>query len=318
MTMAQQNLQDTDTGPVAKDKIQGNFTELYAGVAQAESDAIAAAAIDATTKANTAQSAAIAAAATDATSKANAAQSAAIAAAATDATTKANAAQAAAIAAAATDATTKANAAQAASLPVNDPSVTNAREWTADTVTQADAEAGTGTTRVAWTVLRVWQAIAAWWAASAMKTKLDGIATGATANATNAELRDRATHTGTQAAGTITGLATVATSGAYSDLSGLPTASLDVVDVSSSRSVTAADDGKMLRATTAITLTWPSGLSPQPNILVMPPASGSVSLAASGTTLNAASTTLTRSRAANPAGVAVMSQGANAYGVSGA
>jgi len=154
--------------------------------------------------------------------------------------------------------------------------------------------------------------------APAQHTKLAGIATGATANATNAELRDRATHTGTQAAGTITGLATVATSGAYSDLSGLPTASLDVVDVSSSRSVTAADDGKMLRATTAITLTWPSGLSPQPNILVMPPASGSVSLAASGTTLNAASTTLTRSRAANPAGVAVMSQGANAYGVSGA
>ena len=35
------------------------------------------------------------------------------------------------------------------------------------------------------------------------KTKLDGIATGATANATDASLRDRATHTGTQAASTI-------------------------------------------------------------------------------------------------------------------
>jgi len=35
------------------------------------------------------------------------------------------------------------------------------------------------------------------------KTKLDGIATGATANATDATLRDRATHTGTQAASTI-------------------------------------------------------------------------------------------------------------------
>jgi hypothetical protein len=52
--------------------------------------------------------------------------------------------------------------------------------------------------------------------------KVNGVAEGATANATNAELRDRATHTGTQAASTITGLATVATSGAYSDLSGLP------------------------------------------------------------------------------------------------
>lgn len=35
------------------------------------------------------------------------------------------------------------------------------------------------------------------------KTKLDGVATGATANATDAALRDRSTHTGTQAAATI-------------------------------------------------------------------------------------------------------------------
>lgn len=35
------------------------------------------------------------------------------------------------------------------------------------------------------------------------KTKLDGVASGATANATDAALRDRATHTGTQAASTI-------------------------------------------------------------------------------------------------------------------
>jgi hypothetical protein len=54
------------------------------------------------------------------------------------------------------------------------------------------------------------------------KSKLDSMATGATANATNAELRDRATHTGTQAASTITGLAPVAISGSYSDLSGAP------------------------------------------------------------------------------------------------
>jgi hypothetical protein len=43
------------------------------------------------------------------------------------------------------------------------------------------------------------------------KDKLAGIATGATANATDAQLRDRSTHTGTQAAGTITGLAASAT-----------------------------------------------------------------------------------------------------------
>ncbi len=60
-------------------------------------------------------------------------------------------------------------------------------------------------------------------ATAAQVTKLEGIAANATANATDAALRDRSTHTGTQAAGTITGLATVATSGAYADLSGRPT-----------------------------------------------------------------------------------------------
>jgi hypothetical protein len=47
-----------------------------------------------------------------------------------------------------------------------------------------------------------------WWAASADKTKLDSIATGATANATDAQLRDRATHTGQQAISTVNGLQT--------------------------------------------------------------------------------------------------------------
>lgn len=55
------------------------------------------------------------------------------------------------------------------------------------------------------------------------------VADGATANATDASLRDRATHTGTQAATTITGLAAVATSGSASDLSAgtLPAGRLD-------------------------------------------------------------------------------------------
>lgn len=46
---------------------------------------------------------------------------------------------------------------------------------------------------------------------------------GADSGVSPANLRDRSTHTGTQAAGTITGLATVATTGAYADLSGKPT-----------------------------------------------------------------------------------------------
>lgn len=61
---------------------------------------------------------------------------------------------------------------------------------------------------------------------SAQAQKLNGIATGATANDTDANLRSRSTHTGTQPASTITGLATVATSGVYGDLSGKPDLSL--------------------------------------------------------------------------------------------
>ncbi len=55
---------------------------------------------------------------------------------------------------------------------------------------------------------------------SADKTKLDGVATGATANSSDAVLLARANHTGTQAAATVTGLSTVATSGSAADLTG--------------------------------------------------------------------------------------------------
>lgn len=58
---------------------------------------------------------------------------------------------------------------------------------------------------------------------AADKAKLDGVAAGATVNSPDATLLARANHTGTQAAGTITGLATVATTGTYADLSGKPT-----------------------------------------------------------------------------------------------
>ncbi|WP_128515164.1 hypothetical protein [Tabrizicola thermarum] len=55
------------------------------------------------------------------------------------------------------------------------------------------------------------------------------VADGATANASDAALRDRATHTGTQPATTITGLAAVATSGSAGDLTAgtLPAARFD-------------------------------------------------------------------------------------------
>ena len=92
-----------------------------------------------------------------------------------------------------------------------DSRLTDAREWSAATVTQSQAEAGTDTGRLAFTVLRVWQAIAAWWAASSAKSKLDGIATGATANQTDSYLLARANHTGSQSYTTITGLGGAAT-----------------------------------------------------------------------------------------------------------
>jgi len=143
------------------------------------------------------------------------------------------AADAAVASAAAADATSKANAAQAAAVQrsnhtgtqaistvdglqtaldgkasTTDARLTDAREWSAATVTQAEAEAGTSTSRLAFSPLRVFQAVAAWWAASSAKAKLDGIATGATANATDAQLRDRATHTGFQTASTISDFST--------------------------------------------------------------------------------------------------------------
>jgi len=63
-----------------------------------------------------------------------------------------------------------------------DPRFADAREWTASTVTQAEAEAGTATTRRAWSAQRIRQAILSWWNGTADKTKLDGIAAGAQVN----------------------------------------------------------------------------------------------------------------------------------------
>lgn len=90
----------------------------------------------------------------------------------------------------------------------NDPRLTNARDWTASVVTQVEAETGTATTARKWTAQRVRQAILGWWNSSAAKTKLDGIEEGATANATDAQLRDRSTHTGVQPISSVTGLQT--------------------------------------------------------------------------------------------------------------
>lgn len=113
VTKAQVGLGSADNTPDANKPVS---SAQNTAIATAKTEAISAAATDATTKAGAAQTAAITAAAEDATTKASAAQTNAINAAATDATTKASAAQTAAITAAATDATTKANAAQTAAI----------------------------------------------------------------------------------------------------------------------------------------------------------------------------------------------------------
>ena len=55
------------------------------------------------------------------------------------------------------------SAADVGAVAAGDSRLSDAREWSAETVSQAEAEAGTATTRRAWTAQRVRQAIVAWW-----------------------------------------------------------------------------------------------------------------------------------------------------------
>lgn len=147
-------------------------------------------------------------------------------------------------------------------VDTSDSRLTNSREWTASTVGQAEAEAGTATTRRAWTAQRVWQAIAAWWNASAAKSKLDNIQAGATANQTDAYLLNRANHTGTQAASTVTGLATVATSGSYNDLTNKPSIPAGTVtSVGLSAPTGFSVSGSPVTGSGTLALTFASGYS---------------------------------------------------------
>jgi len=64
----------------------------------------------------------------------------------------------------------------------NDIRLSDAREWTASTVSQLEAETGTSTTRRAWTSQRVRQGTLSWWSGSDASTKLSGIESGAQVN----------------------------------------------------------------------------------------------------------------------------------------
>ena len=87
-----------------------------------------------------------------------------------------------------------------------------------------------------------------------------------------------------------------------------------------SRAITAADNGRLLAPTVSLTYTIPAGLSPAPSFSVDVPLGGTVTVAVSGgATVNGASTSLTRSRAANVVGFVVVAHNeTDSYGVSGA
>ncbi len=78
----------------------------------------------------------------------------------------------------------------------DDSRLSDAREWTAETVTQAEAEAGTVTTRRAWTAQRVRQAIAAWWAGVSAAPGAIGETTPSTGRFTSVGLGGVAPRTG--------------------------------------------------------------------------------------------------------------------------
>ena len=67
----------------------------------------------------------------------------------------------------------------------DDSRLTNSREWTASTISQAEAENGTATTRRAFTAQRVRQAIVSWW------QSLDIIGKGDNQVPTNQDIREK-------------------------------------------------------------------------------------------------------------------------------
>ncbi len=91
------------------------------------------------------------------------------------------------------------------------------------------------------------------------------------------------------------------------------------VTLSGNYTLTAADDGLVFNASTALVLTVPSGLSPRPAVIVVPPASGNVTVRFSGgVTGNAATSDILRGRTANLTGFVIQPYAeADAYGVSG-
>jgi hypothetical protein len=93
----------------------------------------------------------------------------------------------------------------------------------------------------------------------------------------------------------------------------------DARTLSANYTLKASDDQTSFSCTAALTVSIPDGLSPRPTVTIVPPPTGNLSIAMLGAeTLNGALTTLTRTRANNPAGIVVAGyRDAAAYGASG-
>ena len=89
--------------------------------------------------------------------------------------------------------------------------------------------------------------------------------------------------------------------------------------VSADYTLAPADDNSQIICTQTLTLTVPAGLAWVSGVSVQPPASGIVTFAVSGTMINGAAASATRTRADNRVGVALVPYAAeaNAYGLSG-
>jgi hypothetical protein len=87
-------------------------------------------------------------------------------------------------------------------VQTSDSRLSDSREWSATTISQAEAEAGSATTRRAFTAQRVFQAAAAWWVATATAT---GQALATAANAAAARTTLGLGGAATAAIGTTTG-----------------------------------------------------------------------------------------------------------------
>ena len=117
------------------------------------------------------------------------------------------------------------SAADVGAVAADDPRLSDAREWSAQTVAQAEAEGGSATTRRAWTAQRVRQAITAWWNGISSAWGRGFIASAdAAAGRTALELGSAATRTALGTTGSLYGRDSII--GTVSQSAGVPTGAI--------------------------------------------------------------------------------------------